>query len=248
MTVYCVEHIESQKKYVGITTRTLNERWEEHIQKSQTNDRNHLHDALHLYGAESFKIYPLDSANTTRELAQKEQFWIKELDTYGNAGYNETLGGEGSFGRVMSEETKEKMRQSMIRRWADPAKRQQMSRKLKQYFTTDGAKEACAKHTKRGMQEWKESLTVKEYQKWLNNPKRGKHVVTADMKSRIAEFQSNRVRTPEEKLKLSQNRKGKGTGINNGMSRPEVRAKFSEMCKGRKKVTRPDGTWYWGRK
>lgn len=112
MKVYCIENILTGKKYVGITTGEIQRRFKKHKELAKSNkNKQHLHKALLKYGFANFKIYELDTAQNKEELFLKEKEWIIKLDTKNN-GYNETDGGEGSFGRILSEETKKKISMS----------------------------------------------------------------------------------------------------------------------------------------
>lgn len=78
------------KKYVGITTRSLSERFEEHC-----NANSYLGSAIRKHGRDNFVIKIIDIASNHKELNEKEKSWIKKYDTFGENGYNLTLGGDG---------------------------------------------------------------------------------------------------------------------------------------------------------
>ena len=109
MKIYCIENTLNGKKYVGLTKGTIERRFKRHKEIVNGNKKKqHLHNAILKYGIKNFKIYQLDEANTWEELCEKEKYWIKKLNTKNN-GYNETDGGEGSLGRILSENTKKKI-------------------------------------------------------------------------------------------------------------------------------------------
>lgn len=109
MKIYCIENKLDGKKYVGLTKGTIQRRFKRHKELAKSNrEKQHLHDALLLYGFDNFIVYELDSAISFEELCKKEKHWIKKLNTKNN-GYNETDGGEGSSGRNLSEYTKKKI-------------------------------------------------------------------------------------------------------------------------------------------
>ena len=90
--IYQIKNDINEKIYVGKTIRTLEVRFKEH--KSRINERNsHLYLAMRKYGVEHFSIEILEECEDNL-LNEKEQYWIKKLNSYNN-GYNETLGGEG---------------------------------------------------------------------------------------------------------------------------------------------------------
>jgi group I intron endonuclease len=63
------------------------------------------------YGEENFTIDVIDTASDYDELKEKEKYWIKFYNSMDqNVGYNLTAGGDGTFGKKHSDETKEKIR------------------------------------------------------------------------------------------------------------------------------------------
>jgi len=95
--IYVINNIINEKQYVGQTIQPLNRRWAHHIWASnnQPNKSWKLYNAIRKYGADNFSIMLLEECANS-ELNEREQYWIKELDTY-NLGYNLTLGGEGNY-------------------------------------------------------------------------------------------------------------------------------------------------------
>ena len=80
------------------------------------------------YGEENFTLEIIDFAETYEELKEREKYWIKQYDSMNREkGYNLTEGGDGTFGRLHSEETKEKMRQKAIGRKASEETKKKMS-------------------------------------------------------------------------------------------------------------------------
>jgi group I intron endonuclease len=107
--IYCIENKINGKKYVGKTTKNINERFEEHKRESklERSKTRLLYKAIQKYGLENFTITQLESIKITK-LAEREMFWISKLNTCvyneNNNGYNLTLGGEGSVLYEFSEE------------------------------------------------------------------------------------------------------------------------------------------------
>lgn len=90
-------------KYVGKTTRAIEERFNEH-----TKAKTHLGNSIRFHGAENFLLEIIEECETQEQLNEREIFWIAELNTKHPYGYNFTDGGEGSKG--FTEETLEKIR------------------------------------------------------------------------------------------------------------------------------------------
>lgn len=97
--IYCITNIINNKRYVGKTTQTIEERFKEHCQDSQKQrcEKRPLYDAFNKYGIENFIIECLEELEDESMLSEREIYWIKELGTYGRDGYNATKGGDGSI-------------------------------------------------------------------------------------------------------------------------------------------------------
>ena len=122
--IYCATCLTTGKLYFGQTIRLVEERWERHIQESRSGSNYKFHRAIRKYGEENFLVEELlaVSAPTKDALKAKLDFieirLIRKFDTFRN-GYNMTLGGEGQFGRIFSEESRRKMSESAKKRCTD---------------------------------------------------------------------------------------------------------------------------------
>ena len=111
--VYLITNTINSKLYVGITTRSMDERFREH-KYDHKYSKSHLYRAMRKYGFDNFlfsiieevKSSSLDSLAST--LFRLERYYIDLYDTYKN-GYNSTLGGDGCVGFHLSEEAKKKI-------------------------------------------------------------------------------------------------------------------------------------------
>ncbi|TDE31989.1 endonuclease [Flavobacterium ranwuense] len=90
--VYKVTNQETGKSYIGVTTRSIEERKADHIQKANKGTRGHFQEAIATYGADAFKWEQIDSANSTNELAEKERQYILQYNSK-EQGYNSDSGG-----------------------------------------------------------------------------------------------------------------------------------------------------------
>ncbi len=102
----------SGKSYIGLTTKTFEERWKRHLQSYRSALKNGkinksvaLYRAFHKYSPNSFiKEILIECKN--EELDQYEIDMIVEYDSFTPNGYNLTRGGRGGItGMVFSEET-----------------------------------------------------------------------------------------------------------------------------------------------
>lgn len=87
--VYLIENICNAKVYVGITTRGVSKRFEEHCVAE-----TYIGRAIRKYGRDNFRISIIDQADDHFELCEKEKAWIKTYKAFGD-GYNLTHGGDG---------------------------------------------------------------------------------------------------------------------------------------------------------
>jgi len=106
------------KCYVGQTITGLEHRKKQHIY-CLDRENTAFHNAIKKYGAESVVWEVIDTAENIEDLDAKEVAWIAFHKSYAHAtesnGYNLTLGGGGgSAGRIISSETREKMRSAQL--------------------------------------------------------------------------------------------------------------------------------------
>lgn len=93
--IYCIKNIINNKKYVGKTELSIENRFKQHIYDSSKREleKRPLYSAIKKYGKENFIVYLLEECKI-EEACDREKSWIKELDTFNN-GYNATIGGDG---------------------------------------------------------------------------------------------------------------------------------------------------------
>lgn len=97
------------KKYVGITTQDPERRWRK---GTAYKHNNHFNSAIRKYGWDNFShiIWEVESKE---DMKYGEKYLIAYYDTTNpNKGYNQTKGGDGCWGIIVSEETRRKMSES----------------------------------------------------------------------------------------------------------------------------------------
>jgi len=92
--IYCVINIMNNKKYIGQTTRSFEKRKQEHLASYPSKKNCALHLAIKKYGEQNFIWQIIDTADTLKELNEKEKHYIKQYNTYNCNGYNSTTGGQ----------------------------------------------------------------------------------------------------------------------------------------------------------
>jgi group I intron endonuclease len=102
------------KVYIGITSRTVKERFAEHCGKAARLDKNFaVHAAICKYGKENILLETIASANWD-EIKAMEVSAIAEQNARVPFGYNLTDGGDGTTGIIVGKETRAMMRANNI--------------------------------------------------------------------------------------------------------------------------------------
>ena len=100
--IYCYTNKTNYKKYIGITSRSIEEREANHIYESK-NKSNKCYNspfkrAIRKYGIQGFTREIIDKTDTLEKACELEKFYIKKYKTYykykNSNGYNATIGGE----------------------------------------------------------------------------------------------------------------------------------------------------------
>ncbi|MFE8423764.1 NUMOD1 domain-containing DNA-binding protein [Tenacibaculum sp. ZH5_bin.1] len=90
--IYKVTNKENDMVYIGATTKTIEERKKDHVQKSSTGKKAKFYNAIFTYGAKAFTWEQIDTAKNSNELAQKEKNYILEYNSK-EQGFNSDRGG-----------------------------------------------------------------------------------------------------------------------------------------------------------
>ena len=94
--IYKITNKTNQKSYIGKTTRTPQERFEEHrreAKRDRSKDRP-FYKAINKYGMDNFTLETIEECSD-EVASEREQFWIQAYATFKN-GYNATYGGDGT--------------------------------------------------------------------------------------------------------------------------------------------------------
>jgi len=90
--IYKAENTLTGEIYIGATTKSLEERKQDHIQKANKKVGGYFQEAIGTYGPEAFTWEQIDTASTNNELAAKEIKYILENNAV-EKGYNSDHGG-----------------------------------------------------------------------------------------------------------------------------------------------------------
>lgn len=109
--VYKITNLKNGMIYVGITNQGARVRFLHHLYEARSGSLFPIHKAIRKHGEQNFEQEVIETCLNYQILKIREKYWIKKLETKERKiGYNLTTGGDGTFGRKLSEETKEKIR------------------------------------------------------------------------------------------------------------------------------------------
>ncbi|OPZ38227.1 MAG: GIY-YIG catalytic domain protein [Synergistetes bacterium ADurb.BinA166] len=95
-TIYCHTHVESGRRYVGLTRKTWRQRWDQHVcQARRANvSRNHWYNAIRKYGKDAFSHEVLEVCSDLEVANLAEECWVEFFDTRNpEKGFNLVKGG-----------------------------------------------------------------------------------------------------------------------------------------------------------
>lgn len=94
--IYKITNVINQKIYIGKTTKSVTQRWNEHCRdcNKRRNEKRPLYSAMRKYGIVNFKIETIEECNK-ETLSEREKYWIRYYNSF-SKGYNATKGGDGS--------------------------------------------------------------------------------------------------------------------------------------------------------
>ena len=90
--IYKAQNTITGECYIGATTKSIEERKQDHLQKANSGQGHKLHDAISSTGATNFTWEQLDTASNPNELAEKETKYVYDFKAQ-EEGYNGDCGG-----------------------------------------------------------------------------------------------------------------------------------------------------------
>ena len=124
--VYIHRNKINNKAYIGITSQNPKDRWGNNGYRYREEDHRIFYRAIQKYGWDNFEHIVWECGLTEKEAKHCEKLLIALFKTnctkYRNPelGYNMTDGGDGIFGHVFTEKSKQKMSEAQKRRFENP--------------------------------------------------------------------------------------------------------------------------------
>ena len=131
--IYVVTNKVNGKQYVGLTSITVAHRWSEHKTCAVIGKRTYFYSALRKYGPEAFDVVEYASVIDKKDLSAVERDVIQQL----TPAYNQTNGGEVTFGRKYDDATKERIRQGSIGKKRTPEQKEVQRRISKERWDSN---------------------------------------------------------------------------------------------------------------
>jgi group I intron endonuclease len=113
MLAYLLTSKTTGRSYVGITSKKLNLRVNQHRADFKRGKKTPLYNAMRKYGFDDFALSVIYEAADWRELCAFEKGAIAERGTFYPGGYNLTCGGEGALGVPMKPHVKAALRAAL---------------------------------------------------------------------------------------------------------------------------------------
>ncbi len=248
--IYKITCLVNGKIYIGQTTRSVEERFQEHMDSPYP-----LGCAIRKHGVENFKIEVIAVCATKEELDAQEIRFIAEYDCMVPKGYNCTAGGHNGS---LSEETKARLSAAVlaynaahpeiheiiseanIRRFSDPVEREKQAERTRKSFEDP---ERAAKHAesqRRRFEDPAERQKVadgvsahfsKPGEREAQSERIKAYFDTPGAREKCGESQSKRFEDPAERDKVS-------VGLKKYFAEhPEAAAAISARTKGRQDST-----------
>ncbi len=133
-TIYCHTHVDSGRRYIGLTKKTMLQRWNQHVNKSKKmgDRRSHFWAAIRLYGKDAFSHEVLEVCHDLELANAAEIKWIEHFGTRDpQLGFNLANGGCHTPHPIKNPwnrpEYRAKSQAASQAKWQDPAFRQKVT-------------------------------------------------------------------------------------------------------------------------
>lgn len=247
--IYKIEQISNKKVYIG-SSNNIKRRCHRHMTDLRCNrhDNKYLQNAFNKYGKNDFKIEMLEKCPNDM-LQEREQYYIDKFESYNECnGFNLLKNAYSSKGKIVSQETKEKLkkfsnsekeiysrRKRMIEKWKDPSYRDFQLNERKERSKNE--EYINKRNNSFSSEEYKNKRSDIAKKMWKNENSRNKLLKERrsrcddeDYKKKLSESAKKKWQNEEYRKKQSEKF---SIGQKKRYSDPEYRKKMSEMAKMR---------------
>lgn len=208
------------KSYIGISKKPTESRWKKHQEHARGKRvAGVIYSAIRKYGADNFRVETLVVADDWNYLCDLERKAICVFGTKTPHGYNVTDGGEGTIGRLVSDEQRKNMSSAQRKRFERPEERAKALTASQK--GRDASKKKWATLRVDGMPRWERELYASRT-----------HIGTPEHSAMVSQTTKSGMRRPEVREKVI--RAARERALN-----PEWRAKISKAKIGCRKGIKP---------
>lgn len=196
-TIYCHTHTESGRRYIGLTSQTMERRWASHVAKSKSAKGGHWHfpNAILKYGPQAFSHEVLRQCSSLEEANTYEAYFIDLFRTRDSSnGFNLARGGAHAPHPIQNP-------------WDRPGFREQHAEQIAKFVAAGQSSEARARS--------KAALNTPE-----SRAKRSAATKVAMARSDVQQKRQAFQQDPEYRAKISDS-------LKQTLAAPEARAKMS---------------------
>lgn len=150
-TIYCHTHIESGRCYIGLTSRTMEKRWKDHIRYSRTlkGTPSYFANAIMKYGPEAFYHKVLEICISLSDANDAEKVWIEAFSAQNpEFGFNLTKGGN----YFPTTDGYQKISENSKRLWQNPEYRAVVTAKANREIRKPEKRQMASEGTKKSWQ------------------------------------------------------------------------------------------------
>lgn len=226
-SVYLHINLKNGKKYIGKAKDAPTKRWGINgkrylVKRDGKFCQPYFARAILKYGWNNFYHEILISGLDNQEACRQEKFFILLFRSNNPVyGYNSTLRGEGSSGRIITEETRKKMSESQKERFQRPEEKEKLKLRSKDKKPIPKRRERW-KHTEEEKKHLSEVLKGRKLSEETKQKMK-------DGRQRENAHMYGKKHTEESKRKMSESRKGKKTGKDNPNSKPVICVETGEI-------------------
>lgn len=229
MIIYKAENKLNGQVYIGKTVSNLNKRRQDHIYSAGRSKNTYFHNAIRVYGIDNFEWSVLAETDLESKLNSLERFYIMVYRKMGSV-YNLTDGGEGTTGRIYSEETIRKMSEAQKGKKGKPLTEEQkqkraevarnMSEEQRQSIRESNSRRIHTEESRRKRSEKRKEYTHSDQTKEKISKANTGKIVSEETRRKQGIANSKRIWTEESRKKISEANKGR-TAWNKGLKKSE---------------------------